>query len=71
MKILTYRFSLINQPEMPGMPDQPGPGIPPGSVGPMGGPMGARGPGGQSVLLPSRFLQPVSYAVMHVFFFWY
>jgi hypothetical protein len=32
----------------------------------MGGPMGARGPGGQSVLPPSRFLQPVSYAVMYV-----
>jgi hypothetical protein len=26
----------------------------------MGGPMGTRGPGGQSVLPPSRFLQPVS-----------
>ena len=56
----------MGQPGMPGMPGQPGPGMPPGSVGPMGGPMGARGPGGQSVLPPSRFLQPVSYAVMYV-----
>ncbi len=50
----------MGQPGMPGMPGQPGPGMPPGSVGPMGGTMGTRGPGGQSVLPPSRFLQPVS-----------
>ncbi|KAI9564043.1 hypothetical protein GHT06_007781 [Daphnia sinensis] len=56
----------MGQPGMPGMPGQPGPGMPPGSVGPMGGPMGARGPGGQSVLPPSRFLQPVHKCDMYL-----
>ena len=57
----------MSQPGMPGMPGQPGPGMPPGSVGPMGGPMGTRGPGGQSVLPPSRFLQPVRDFCTHAF----